>query len=546
MSDRVPAFNLSYQGIDTPAELHWNLGTPALVEHAVSNGEGVLAKDGPLVVKTGKHTGRSANDKFTVRDSETEPTIWWDNAKAITPDHFAALKEDFLAALASKDRLYVSDLYGGSQPEYRVRVRVINELAWHNLFIRTLLVRPEAGELAGFEPEFTIIDLPSFRADPARHGTRSETVIAVNLTERMILIGGTAYAGEMKKSVFGILNYLLPTQGVMPMHCSANIGPNGDTAIFFGLSGTGKTTLSADASRTLIGDDEHGWSDTAVFNFEGGCYAKMIRLSPEAEPEIYATTKRFGTVLENVVIDPVTRELDLDDNSLAENTRGAYPIDFIPNSSAENMGPVPRNVIFLTADAFGVLPPIARLTPEQAMYHFLSGYTAKVAGTEIGVTEPEATFSTCFGAPFMPRHPSVYGNLLKERIAKGGVDCWLVNTGWTGGKYGVGSRMPIKVTRALLNAALDGSLKSVSFRKDPWFGFDVPVSVPGVDSKILDPRATWADGAEYDATAARLVKLFNDNFAKFADHVDGAVLDAAPRSAGEDVQARQEAIVPAV
>ena len=546
MSDRVPAFNLSYQGIDTPAELHWNLGTPALVEHAVSNGEGVLAKDGPLVVKTGKHTGRSANDKFTVRDSETEPTIWWDNAKAITPDHFAALKEDFLAALASKDRLYVSDLYGGSQPEYRVRVRVINELAWHNLFIRTLLVRPEAGELAGFEPEFTIIDLPSFRADPARHGTRSETVIAVNLTERMILIGGTAYAGEMKKSVFGILNYLLPTQGVMPMHCSANIGPNGDTAIFFGLSGTGKTTLSADASRTLIGDDEHGWSDTAVFNFEGGCYAKMIRLSPEAEPEIYATTKRFGTVLENVVIDPVTRELDLDDNSLAENTRGAYPIDFIPNSSAENMGPVPRNVIFLTADAFGVLPPIARLTPEQAMYHFLSGYTAKVAGTEIGVTEPEATFSTCFGAPFMPRHPSVYGNLLKERIAKGGVDCWLVNTGWTGGKYGVGSRMPIKVTRALLNAALDGSLKSVSFRKDPWFGFDVPVSVPGVDSKILDPRATWADGAEYDATAARLVKLFNDNFAKFADHVDGAVLDAAPRSAGEDVQARLEAIVPAV
>ena len=546
MSDRVPAFNLSYQGIDTPAELHWNLGTPALVEHAVSNGEGVLAKDGPLVVKTGKHTGRSANDKFTVRDSETESTIWWDNAKAITPDHFAALKEDFLAALASKDRLYVSDLYGGSQPEYRVRVRVINELAWHNLFIRTLLVRPEASELAGFEPEFTIIDLPSFRADPARHGTRSETVIAVNLTERMILIGGTAYAGEMKKSVFGILNYLLPTQGVMPMHCSANIGPNGDTAIFFGLSGTGKTTLSADASRTLIGDDEHGWSDTAVFNFEGGCYAKMIRLSPEAEPEIYATTKRFGTVLENVVIDPVTRELDLDDNSLAENTRGAYPIDFIPNSSAENMGPVPRNVIFLTADAFGVLPPIARLTPEQAMYHFLSGYTAKVAGTEIGVTEPEATFSTCFGAPFMPRHPSVYGNLLKERIAKGGVDCWLVNTGWTGGKYGVGSRMPIKVTRALLNAALDGSLKSVSFRKDPWFGFDVPVSVPGVDSRILDPRATWADGDEYDATAARLVKLFNDNFAKFADHVDGAVLDAAPRSAGEDVQARQEAIVPAV
>ena len=540
----MPAFNLSYQGIDTPAELHWNLGTPALVEHAVSNGEGVLAKDGPLVVKTGKHTGRSANDKFTVRDPETEDTIWWDNTKAMSPDHFAALKADFLAALADKEQLYVADLFGGSQPEYRVRVRVINELAWHNLFIRTLLVRPEADELASFEPEFTIIDLPSFRADPARHGTRSETVIAVNLTERMILIGGTAYAGEMKKSVFGILNYLLPAQGVMPMHCSANIGPDGDSAIFFGLSGTGKTTLSADASRTLIGDDEHGWSDTAVFNFEGGCYAKMIRLSPEAEPEIHATTQRFGTVLENVVVHPVTRELDLHDNSLAENTRGAYPIHFIPNSSAENMGPVPSNVIFLTADAFGVLPPIARLTPEQAMYHFLSGYTAKVAGTEIGVTEPEATFSTCFGAPFMPRHPSVYGNLLKERIAKGGVDCWLVNTGWTGGKYGVGSRMPIKVTRALLNAALDGSLKNASFRKDPWFGFDVPVAVPGVDSNILDPRSTWADKAEYDSTAAKLVKLFNDNFAKFAAHVDQAVLDAAPGSAGEIAQQRQEAIVP--
>ena len=545
MSDRVPAFNLSYQGIDTPAELHWNLGTPALVEQAVANNEGVLAKDGPLVVKTGKHTGRSAQDKFTVRDSETETTIWWDNAKAMSPEQFAALKQDFLAALGQKERLYVADLFGGSQPEHRVRVRVINELAWHNLFIRTLLVRPEAGELAGFEPEFTIIDLPSFRADPARHGTRSETVIAVNLSERMILIGGTSYAGEMKKSVFGILNYLLPANGVMPMHCSANIGPKGDTAIFFGLSGTGKTTLSADASRTLIGDDEHGWSDTAVFNFEGGCYAKMIRLSPEAEPEIFATTKRFGTVLENVVIDPETRELDLDDNSLAENTRGAYPIDFIPNSSADNLGPVPRNVIFLTADAFGVLPPIARLTPDQAMFHFLSGYTAKVAGTEIGVTEPEATFSTCFGAPFMPRHPSVYGNLLKARIAKGGVDCWLVNTGWTGGKYGVGSRMPIKVTRALLNAALDGSLKAVSFRKDPWFGFEVPVSVPGVDSNILDPRATWADKHEYDSTAAKLVKLFNDNFAKFAEHVDPSVLEAAPGGASETLQQRQEAIVPA-
>jgi phosphoenolpyruvate carboxykinase (ATP) len=410
-------------------------------------------------------------------------------------------------------------------------VRVINELAWHNLFIRTLLVRPAAAGLDGFQPEYTIIDLPSFRADPERHGCRGETVVAVNLSEKLILIGGTKYAGEMKKSVFGILNYLLPVKGVMPMHCSANIGPDGKTAVFFGLSGTGKTTLSADASRTLIGDDEHGWSDTAVFNFEGGCYAKMIRLSADAEPEIYATTKRFGTVLENVVMDPVTRELDLDDATKAENTRGAYPIDFIPNTSAENMGPVPKNIIMLTADAFGVLPPIAKLTPDQAMYYFLSGYTAKVAGTEIGVKDPEATFSTCFGAPFMPRHPSVYGNLLKERIAKGGVDCWLVNTGWTGGIYGVGKRMPIKVTRALLNAALDGSLNGVEFRADPNFGFQVPVAVNGVDSQILNPRETWADKAAYDEKAQTLVKLFIDNFAQFEAHVDQGVRQAAPKAA---------------
>jgi phosphoenolpyruvate carboxykinase (ATP) len=540
----VPSFGLSHQGIDTEAALHWNLGPAMLVEEALKRGEGLLAADGPLVVKTGKHTGRSAKDKFIVRDGETEKTIWWDNNASIAPEHFAALKEDFLAALGERKELFVQDLYGGSQPEHRVRVRVINELAWHSLFIRTLLVRPGTEELAGFEPEFTIIDLPSFRADPARHGTRSETVIAVNLTEKLILIGGTAYAGEMKKSVFGILNYLLPPEGVMPMHCSANIGPKGDTAVFFGLSGTGKTTLSADASRTLIGDDEHGWSDTAVFNFEGGCYAKMIRLSPEAEPEIYATTKRFGTVLENVVMDEATRILDLDDSALAENTRGAYPIHYIPNCSAENMGPVPKNVVFLTADAFGVLPPIARLTPEQAMYHFLSGYTAKVAGTEIGVTEPEATFSTCFGAPFMPRFPWVYGNLLKERIAKGGVHCWLVNTGWTGGKYGVGSRMPIKATRALLNAALDGSLRDVEFRRDPNFGFEVPVSVPGVDGAILNPRDTWADKAAYDATAAKLVTLFTDNFAKFASHVDAGVLTAAPQ-AGQATQQIREPVISA-
>ncbi|MEO7602982.1 MAG: phosphoenolpyruvate carboxykinase, partial [Sphingomicrobium sp.] len=450
---RVPAIGLERQGISVPAEIHWNLTTAPLVERALNRGEAMLAKDGPIVVKTGKHTGRSANDKFTVKDETTESTVWWGKSnKPMDPAKWANLKADFLAQLGEMKTLFVQDLYGGSQPEHRVNVRVINEYAWHNLFIRTMLVRPEAWEIEGFVPEFTIIDLPSFRADPERHGCRSETVIAVNLTEKMILIGGTEYGGEMKKGVFGLLNFMLPEDGIMPMHCSANIGANGDTAVFFGLSGTGKTTLSADPSRTLIGDDEHGWSDTAVFNFEGGCYAKMIRLSAESEPEIYATTKRFGTVLENVVMDPESRALDLDDASLAENSRGAYPIDFIPNCSEQNMGPVPKNIVMLTADAFGVLPPIARLTPDQAMYHFLSGYTAKVAGTEIGVTEPEATFSTCFGAPFMPRHPSVYGNLLKQRIAKGGVDCWLVNTGWTGGKYGVGKRMPIKATRALLNA----------------------------------------------------------------------------------------------
>jgi phosphoenolpyruvate carboxykinase (ATP) len=533
VTDQAAALHdLKAQGIDTPAILYWNLGTAPLVEAAVSRREGVLSEHGALVVETGRHTGRSAQDKFTVEDATTSAAVWFNKGnKPLSPEHFAALKADFLAALATKDTLFVQDLYGGSQPEHRVRVRVINELAWHSLFIRTLLVRPDAADLAGFVPEFTIIDLPTFKADPTRHGTRSETVIAVNFTERLILIGGTRYAGEMKKSVFGLLNFMLPEQGVMPMHCSANIGPDGKSAVFFGLSGTGKTTLSADASRTLIGDDEHGWSDTAVFNFEGGCYAKMIRLAEDAEPEIYATTRRFGTVLENVVIDPATRVLDLDDNSKAENTRGAYPLHFIPNTSRDNMGPPPSNIIMLTADAFGVLPPIAKLTPDQAMYHFLSGYTARVAGTEIGVTEPDATFSTCFGAPFMPRHPSVYGNLLKARIASGGVDCWLVNTGWTGGAYGTGSRMPIKATRALLNAALDGSLKSATFRTDPFFGFDVPVAVPGVDAAILNPRDTWADKAAYDAQARKLVAMFVENFAQFEADVDESVRKAAPRAA---------------
>ncbi|MEO6432852.1 MAG: phosphoenolpyruvate carboxykinase [Sphingomicrobium sp.] len=529
MTDRVPQRGLDAQGFAASGNIHWNLTTAPLVEQAISRGEGRLTNDGALLVDTGKFTGRSVKDKFVVRDETTEESINWGKInQSMSPEHWAHLKADFLTALKDRDELFVADLYGGSQPEYRVNVRVITQLAWHNLFVRTLLVRPAAEELAGFEPEYTIINLPSFKADPARHGCRSDTVIAVNFTEKLILVGNTEYSGEMKKGVFGLLNFLLPAQGVMPMHCSANIGADGKSAIFFGLSGTGKTTLSADASRTLIGDDEHGWSDTAVFNFEGGCYAKMINLSAEGEPEIYATTKMFGTILENVAMDDETRELDFTDASKTENTRGAYPIDFIPNTSDKNLGPPPSTIIFLTADAFGVLPPIARLTPDQAMYHFLSGYTAKVAGTEIGVTEPEATFSTCFGAAFMPRRPTVYGNLLKKRIAEGAADCWLVNTGWTGGKYGVGKRMPIKATRALLNAALDGSLKNAEFRKDPNFGFDVPVAVPGVDSAILDPRNTWSNKEDYDRTAAKLVDLFVANFAEFADHVDEGVRQSGP------------------
>ena len=526
--------SLDSQGFATGATIHANLGTAALVEHALHKGEGRLTKDGALLVDTGRFTGRSVKDKYVVRDSVTESTINWGAInQPMTGEHWANLKADFLAAVKGQDQLYVADLFGGSQPEYRVNVRVITQMAWHSLFVRTLLVRPKADELAAFEPEYTIINLPSFKSDPERHGCRSDTVIAVNFTEKLILIGNTEYSGEMKKGVFGLLNFLLPAQGVMPMHCSANIGADGKSAIFFGLSGTGKTTLSADASRTLIGDDEHGWSDQAVFNFEGGCYAKMINLSAEGEPEIYATTKMFGTILENVAMDEDTRELDFTDASKTENTRGAYPIEFIPNSSDENLGPPPSNIILLTADAFGVLPPIARLTPDQAMYHFLSGYTAKVAGTEIGVTEPEATFSTCFGAAFMPRHPSVYGNLLKKRIAEGGAQCWLVNTGWSGGKAtdpGI-KRMPIKATRALLNAALDGSLNNAEFVRDPNFGFEVPVAVPGVDSNLLDPRAAWADGEAYDRNAQELVGKFVANFAQFTDYVDQSVLDSAPKAA---------------
>ncbi len=508
--------------------LNWN--EARLYEEAVRRGEGEIAQGGPLVVKTGAHTGRSAKDKFTVRDADTESQVWWDNNASITPESFDALWQDFQAHMAGKE-VFVQQLFGGADLDHRLPVRVINELAWHSLFIRHLLRIPSAEEYEGFEAEFTIVNLPSFKADPARHGCRSETVIAVDFSRKLVLIGGTSYAGETKKSVFTILNYLLPAKKIMPMHCSVNVGEKDDAAIFFGLSGTGKTTLSADASRTLIGDDEHGWSENGLFNFEGGCYAKMIRLSAEAEPEIYATTKMWGTVLENVVMDPQTRQLDLDDASLAENSRGAYPMHAIPNASETGRCGHPKNLVMLTCDAFGIMPPIAKLTPAQAMYHFLSGYTAKVAGTEKGVTEPSATFSACFGAPFMPRHPAEYGALLRELIAEHDVDCWLVNTGWTGGAYGTGQRMPIKATRALLNAALDGSLKSARFREDENFGFMVPVSMPGVDDGILDPRSTWADKAAYDAQAAKLVGMFLDNFKTFEDHVATYVRAAAPKAA---------------
>lgn len=527
----VSPHGLENHGVTRAQLVHWNDCAAPLYQMAVERREGLMAEGGPLVVQTGIHTGRSAQDKFTVRDATTEKTIWWENNKAITPAHFKALHDDMLRFTEGKE-LWVQDLYGGADPGTRLKVRVITQNAWHALFIRHLLVEPEVSELAGFVPEFTILHLPDFIASKERHGGRGETMIAVNFTARIVLIAGTSYAGEIKKSVFTILNYLLPERNIMPMHCSANVGPNGDAAIFFGLSGTGKTTLSADAKRTLIGDDEHGWADGVLFNFEGGCYAKMIRLSQEAEPEIYATTRMFGTVLENVVIDPYTRKLDLDDASLAENSRGAYPLSYIPNASRTGVvRSNPKNIIMLTADAFGVLPPIAKLTPSQAMYHFLSGYTAKVAGTEKDVIEPSATFSTCFGGPFMPRHPSEYGNLLREKIAAQHVDCWLVNTGWTGGAYGIGERMPIKVTRALLTAALDGSLAKASMRMDPNFGFQVPMAVPGVDSAILNPRDTWPDKSAYDDQARKLVGMFVENFEKFAGHVGDDVRAAAPSAA---------------
>ncbi len=523
-----PTKRLADQGITGAGHVYYNLTENALVAEAVKRGEGQLGRGGAFLTATGKHTGRSPKDKFVVRTPSVEETIWWENNKPMEPEKFDQLHSDMLEHMKGRD-YFVQDLFAGADPAHRLDVRVVTELAWHALFIRHLLRRPERDELDAFAPDFTVVNCPSFKADPERHGCRSETVIAMNFDRKLILIAGTEYAGENKKSVFTLLNYLLPEKGIMPMHCSANHAPGNpvDAAVFFGLSGTGKTTLSADPGRVLIGDDEHGWSDRGTFNFEGGCYAKTINLSAEAEPEIYATTTKFGTVIENMVFDPETFEIDFDDGSLTANTRCAYPLDYISNASESGLGGHPKNVVMLTCDAFGVLPPIARLTPAQAMYHFLSGFTAKVAGTERGVTEPEPTFSTCFGAPFMPRRPEVYGNLLREKIARLGASCWLVNTGWTGGAYGTGSRMPIKATRALLTAALDGSLNGGKFRKDPNFGFDVPLTLAGVDDKLLDPRQTWADPAAYDAQAKKLVGMFAENFAQYVPFIDEDVKAAS-------------------
>ncbi|WP_339768107.1 phosphoenolpyruvate carboxykinase [uncultured Pseudosulfitobacter sp.] len=528
-SGRVnPNFRLEDQGIKDLGNVYYNLIEPALVETALARGEGTLGKGGSFLVTTGKFTGRSPKDKHVVKTASVADNIWWENNAEMSEAGFDALYNDMLAHMKGGD-YFVQDLVGGADPAYAINVRMVTELAWHGLFIRHLLRRPDREDLEDFTADFTIINCPSFKADPAKHDCKSDTVIALNFDRKIILIGGTEYAGENKKSVFTLLNYMLPAKGVMPMHCSANhaTGNPVDTAVFFGLSGTGKTTLSADPSRTLIGDDEHGWSDRGTFNFEGGCYAKTINLSAEAEPEIYATTEKFGTVIENMIFDEETKDLDFADDSLTANMRCAYPLHYISNASKTALGGHPKNIIMLTCDAFGVLPPIARLTPAQAMYHFLSGFTSKVAGTERGVTEPEPTFSTCFGAPFMPRRPEVYGNLLREKIAQHGATCWLVNTGWTGGAYGTGSRMPIRATRALLTAALDGSLGNAKFRKDPNFGFEVPVAVDGVADILLDPRRTWDNPESYDRQADKLVEMFATNFEQYLPHIDEDVRAAA-------------------
>ncbi len=509
--------------------LRSNLPTAELYEDAIRAGEGLVAADGPLVVRTGKHTGRSPQDKFIVKEPGSAAKIWWgDVNRPIALEHYDRLRARLMTYLATRP-VYAQDCFIGAHPAHRRSLRVYTETAWASIFARNLFRRPNAAELETFAPNFTIIAVPSFQADPATEGTRTGTAILVNLAAMEIIIVGTEYAGEIKKSAFTVMNYLMPDEGVLPMHSAANVGKNGESVVFFGLSGTGKTTLSADPERSLIGDDEHGWGVDGVFNFEGGCYAKTIRLSPMYEPDIFQTTRRFGTVLENVDLAPATRELDLDSDRFTENTRGAYPLHFIGNADPTGMAGQPTNVVLLTADAFGVLPPISRLTAEQAQYHFISGYTAKLAGTEIGVKEPQATFSACFGAPFMPRHPGEYAAMLAERLAEYGVRAWLVNTGWTGGPYGTGERMNIDHTRSMVRAALSGALDDVPTITDPIFGVEVPTSCPDVPSEVLQPRATWADPAAYDHQAAALARMFVENFAAYADGVPASVRQAGPK-----------------
>ena len=530
---RKADFNLSNVGVSNLRLAYWNLTTEALYEEAVFRGEGTTTSGGPFVVNTGKHTARSVNDKFVVRHVDSENNVWWGvYNRPFDIEKFDALHARLLGYLQGKD-VFVQDLYAGADEDYRLPVRIVTELAWHNMFMRNMLITPESlEEYKRFMPEFTIIAAPGFKAAPAVDNTNSETFIVLNFEKKLAIVGNTGYAGELKKSVFSLLNYLLPLDGVLSMHCSANVSPedNDDVALFFGLSGTGKTTLSADPTRRLIGDDEHGWSDNGIFNIEGGCYAKCIGLSEAAEPQIYATTKMFGTVLENVVFDPITRLIDLDDDSLTENTRACYPLEFITNAVPEKKAGHPKNIILLTCDANGVMPPIARLTPNQALYQFISGYTSKVGGTEVGLRdEPEITFSACFGAPFMVHHPAKYAELLKNKIGRYDVRCWLVNTGWVGGPYGVGKRISIRHTRNLLNAALNGKLDNVKYQTDPVFGFEVPLECLDVPSEVLDPSSSWGDKKEYNRRYKDLAMRFKQNFAKFEDQTPEEVVEAGPK-----------------
>ena len=520
---RPSSFGLENHGLENINRAHWNLSIPALYAHSLRRGESELAAGGGLVVTTGQYTGRSPKDKFIVDEAANTKNIWWGPVNnKISEQHFDTMGSRLLAYLQNKE-VFVQDCYAGADPDFRIKVRVVTEQAWHSLFAQNMFITPEPDDLENFEPDFTVLHAPNLQSIPSVDGTRSEVFVMLNFSKQLILVGGSHYTGEIKKTIFSVLNYLLPAQNVLPMHCSANIGVKGDTSIFFGLSGTGKTTLSSDPTRTLIGDDEHGWSENGVFNFEGGCYAKAINLSSEAEPEIHAASLRFGTVLENVTLDPQTKYPNFDDDSLTENTRSSYPLHYIPGTSVTGMGGHPENIVMLTADAFGVLPPISQLTADQAMYHFLSGYTARLAGTERGVDEPQATFSACFGAPFLPRHPTVYARLLGEKIEKHGAKCWLVNTGWSGGSYGTGERMKIGHTRSMVRAAVEGKLASVSVAPDPNFGLLIPENVPDIPKKVLNPRETWSDKSGYDSTALELAKRFQNNFEQFENSVTDQV-----------------------